>query len=139
MLSLQTQCLTKPRHLPGLAFAAATFMAFAGTLYGLPACAQVNMLTYHNDNARTGQNLNETKLTTKNVNTTRFGKLFPQAVDGSVYAQPLYMANLVIGGATHNVVFIATEHDSVYAFDADNNVGANASPLWYSSLIPAGG
>jgi hypothetical protein len=112
-------------------------------LASFPAIAQVNVLTYHNDIARTGQNTNETILTPANVNQTTFGKLFSYTIDGYAYAQPLYYANLAMGagtaqaGTTHNVFFIATENDSVYAFDADNNGGANASPLWKVSLIDA--
>ena len=102
--------------------------------------AQVNVTTYHNDNARDGQNLSESLLTPANVNAGQFGLLFVQPVDGYVYAQPLYVSNLQIAGGTHNVVFVATEHDGVYAFDADNNSGSNAGPLWYLSLInPAAG
>jgi hypothetical protein len=99
------------------------------------APANVDVLSYHNDTFLTGQDLQETILNPGNVNATQFGKLFTQAVDGYVYAQPLYRANLVVGGSAHNVVFVATEHDSLYAFDADS-----LNLLWRRSFIdPANG
>jgi fibronectin type 3 domain-containing protein len=79
------------------------------------------MLTYHNDLARDGTNTREFALTPANVNSGSFGKLFSCQVDAEVYAQPLWVPNLAIGGGNHNVVFVATENDSVYAFDADAN------------------
>src|SRR5581483_37591 len=97
----------------------------------IPVQAQVNVTTYHNDNARTGQNTQETLLTPSNVNSTQFGKLFTVSVQGYVYAQPLYLANVQnIAGGTHNVLFVATEHDQLYALDADNG-----TVLWQQSFI----
>jgi hypothetical protein len=91
------------------------------------------VLTWHNDNARTGGNLKETILTPSNVNSSTFGKVLSYQVDGQIYAQPLYAPNLKIPNAgTHNVVFVATENDSLYAFDAD---GLVAAPLWRVSFI----
>jgi hypothetical protein len=94
--------------------------------------------TWHNDIERTGRNLKETQLTPANVNSSSFGKLFSYPVEGQTYAQPLYVPNVVISGkGTHNVVYVATEHDQVYAFDAD---GSASQPLWQDSFIdPAHG
>ena len=89
-----------------------------------------SVTTWRYDIGRTGQNLSETTLTPANVNSTSFGKLYSYSVDGYVYAQPLYLPGLVIAGQAHNVVFVATQHDSVYAFDADQN-----QQLWKASLI----
>jgi Legume lectin domain/Chitobiase/beta-hexosaminidase C-terminal domain len=96
---------------------------------------QTPVLTQHNDIGRTGQNTAETILTPSNVNSTQFGKLFSIKVDGQVYAQPLYVPGMTINGAVHNVLIVATEADSVYAFDADSNTGANATYLWHASVI----
>jgi len=115
-----------------------TILIFALLVSGTRhADAQVNVTTFQNDIGRTGQNLNETILTPANVNPTQFGKLFSLPVDGQVYAQPLYLSGITVNGAAHNVVFVATENDSVYAFDADSNGGANASPLWSASMLSA--
>jgi len=107
----------------GSLLAAASFTAFG----------QVNVLTQHNDISRTGANTQETILTTANVNQTQFGKIFTESVDGQVYAQPLYVSALGIAGGTHNVVYVCTEHNSVYAFDA--NIGG--APLWHVNLGPS--
>ena len=95
---------------------------------------QVNVVTYHNDNARTGQNLNETILTPANVNQASFGKLFSTNIDGYVVGQPLYLQNVSIPNlGAHNVVYVATMHDTVYAFDADTG-----AVLWQVSFINPG-
>jgi hypothetical protein len=102
--------------------------------FGLTANAQMTTAQY--DNARTGAYLNEKTLTPQNVNQRQFGKLFTLKVDGDIYAQPLFLANVPIPGkGRHDVVFIATEHDSVYAFDAHGNP---ATPLWHVSFARDG-
>ena len=90
------------------------------------------MFTYHADRFRSGVNLQEFALTKSTIKSTTFGKLFSRSVDGQIYAQPLYVANLTIAGAKHNVVFVATEHSSVYAFEAD---GKSSAPFWKRSFI----
>ena len=95
--------------------------------------AQPQVITWQYDNARTGANPNETVLTPVNVNANQFGKLFSLPVDGDIYAQPLHLPRLEIPGkGIHNVVLVATEHNSVYAFDADGHL---STPLWQVSFI----
>jgi len=90
--------------------------------------------TYHNNSSRDGVNTHEFALTTSNVKTATFGKLFSCTVDGAIYAQPLWVANLTVGVAKHNVILVATQHDSVYAFDADSNASP-CVPLWHANLL----
>lgn len=95
-----------------------------------------SVITQHNDNNRTGANLNEAILNTSNVNPCQFGKLFTRKADGQIYAQPLYLCSLEIPGkGIHNVVFAATMHNTVYAFDADDLYATH--PLWEKSLGPS--
>jgi hypothetical protein len=127
----------------GVAVGTTTIKAGSGTVSGAttltvsatapPPPTTADVLTYHNDLARTGQNLRETLLTPANVNASNFGKLFVIPVDGKVDAQPLYVSNVAISGAAHNVLVIATEHDSVYAFDADTG-----AKLWQVSMLKPG-
>jgi len=95
--------------------------------------AGTDVLTYKNDLSRSGQNLTESTLTLANVNSAGFGLLRNLMVDGKVDAQPLYVSRLSVSGSAHNVVYVATEHDSVYAFDADTG-----SVLWQASLLASG-
>jgi len=121
-------------------------LALTGTSGNVSASANLNLqvqplsvTTWHYDNARTGVNPTETILNLANVNPNAFGKLFDIPADGAVIGQVLYLSNVAIPGkGTHNVVYAATMHDSVYAFDADSNTGANVSPLWQVSLLPPG-
>src|SRR5947209_2189144 len=96
-------------------------------------CPAQDVRTYHNNNARTGLNTKETILTTANVNATTFGKLFTIAVDGRVDAQPLYLSSVSTNSGTPNLLIVATEHGSVYAFDADTG-----SPVWHISTLKSG-
>ncbi len=100
-----------------------------------PLAAQISVLTFQYDNTRAGANQNETILTPVNVNSTSFGKLFSNSVDGYIYGQPLYLPGVSIPGkGTHNVVYAATERDSVYAFDADTQ----GEPLWQVNFLVNG-
>jgi hypothetical protein len=91
---------------------------------------------WHFDTQRSGLNSSESFLTTSNVNTSTFGKLFSYLVDGYVYGQPLLVSDLTVNGSTHNVLLVATENDSVYAFDADTY--GTGAPLWQVSLLQSG-
>src|SRR2546426_10554000 len=114
--------------LRGIARRAAVGLASA-LLLSASALAQTSVTTQHNDAARTGANLSETVLTTTNVNVSQFGKIFERAVDDEIYAQPLYVEGVIIPGVgLRNVVYVATNNDSVYAFDADDRTAA--APLW---------
>lgn len=121
-------------------------LLLSGTSGSVTASGNINLrvqapsvTTWHYDNSRSGANQNETVLNLSNVNPNTFGALFTLPVDGAVIGQVLYLSNVTIPGkGMHNVVFAATMHDSVFAFDADNNTGANATPLWQVSLLPAG-
>ena len=102
----------------------------------ITTAAAIQVLTYHNDSLRSGLNSNEIILAPSVVNSTQFGQLFSQPVDGIIVGQPLYLSGVNIPNlGIHNVVYVATQHDSIYAFDADNNSGTNASPLWQVSFI----
>ncbi|HLK61417.1 MAG TPA: hypothetical protein VKU00_33010 [Chthonomonadaceae bacterium] len=117
--------------------------------------ATASVLTHHNNNANTGDQPNEVALTPANVlfnplslntaNPSRFTKLFTRPLDGSVYAQPLYVPNVFFPtipdvhvpgstGSYHNVIYVATAHNSIYAWDADNNTNTNIRPLWYTTF-----
>jgi hypothetical protein len=95
------------------------------------AALAFDMLTHHNDVLRTGSNTSETILNQSNVTVSQFGKLYSRTVNGLIYAQPLYVSNLSIGGGVHNVVFVATMRNTIYAFDADSSTQA---AYWTKSL-----
>lgn len=125
----------------GVAAGTTTITAAVGATSGTAAATvtvastnAVSIPTWHVDNNRSGLNAQETTLTPTNVNSSTFGKMFSYLVDGYAYAEPLIVANLTVNGAKHNVLFVATEHDSVYAFDADSG---NQTPLWKVSLLEA--
>ena len=131
---------TRSRWYAPRPFSSWSVCAFAAILLTatIPTAAQVNVTTSQYNNQRASVNSNESILTPANVNSTSFGKLFSQSVDGYIFGQPLYVSNVRIGGGVHNVVYVATEHDSVYAFDADSNTGANTQPLWHTSFLSSG-
>lgn len=113
------------------------FILLSGLFSPLPLwCQTTDVLTQHNDNGRTGWNSRETLLNTRNVNSATFGKLFTRQVDDEIYAQPLVVSGVKIGGGTHNIVLVATVNNTVYAFDADDS--ASAQPYWSVNLTPSG-
>jgi outer membrane protein assembly factor BamB len=122
------QPLVSPRSHAGSLPALLLFAIFCA----LPAHSQ-DVLTYHNNNARTGLNNKETTLTLANVNSTTFGKLFTVPADGRVDAEPLYLAAVSISGVTHNLLIVATEYGSVYAYDADTG-----THLWQITTLKSG-
>src|SRR5271156_4081481 len=107
-------------------FAAPCFVA----LFGCLLTAQVTVPIYQYDNSHSGTNTNETILTPSNVTVSQFGRKMVFPVQGYVYAQPLYVPNLTIGGTSHNVVFVATEHDQMYAFDVNSG-----QTLWHTNFL----
>jgi hypothetical protein len=120
-------------HLP-FRLAAVVWLAVSLALISAPVVDAADVLTYHNDIGRTGQNLNEPTLTPGNVKSSTFGRLFTISVDGKVDAQPLYVSSVAISGqGTRNLLMVATEHGSVYAFDADTG-----SQIWKVSTLKSG-
>ncbi len=125
------RCMTKiPKRGP---VCLASAVGFAAVCLTVPGQAQTDVLTWHNDALRTGQNTTESILTPAKVNAANFGLLKNVVVDGKVDAQPLYVSALSVGSKRHNLLLIATEHDSVYAVDADTG-----AVLWQRSLLGAG-
>ncbi len=123
----------------GTTHATATMNGVTGTdslTVTLAAGTAVDVTTWHMDNNRSGLNSNEVTLSPSNVTPAKFGKLFSYLLDGYAYGEPLLMSSVTINGASHNVVYVATEHDTVYAFDADNY--GSGAPLWQTSLLNSG-
>jgi uncharacterized protein (TIGR03437 family) len=114
------------------------FRILAIVLGACTLAGQPRVVTYHNDNARTGLSPNETLLTPANVKAGLFGKRYLLPVDGAVYAQPLYLPRVKIAGkGFRNILYIATSHDSLYAFDADDESASGSTPLWKVSFLDA--
>ena len=126
--------LYTPPATPGTHTVTATSVAVASSSGSASVAVSdlAGVFTYHNNSSRDGSNLQEYALTSTTVNTATFGKLFSCPVDGAVYTQPLWVPGLTIGGGTHNVVFVATQHDSLYAFDADTSPCVK---LWQVNLV----
>jgi len=140
LIALQTAAMLGASvYLAGCTGTTSAKVSTGGPPGGGGASSTTNVLTYHYDNLRTGQNLNESILLPANVNSKSFGKLGAFIVDGLVDAQPLYVSGVAISGtATKNILYVATEHDSVYAFDADSVSGNTSSFLWKVSVLGGG-
>ncbi len=110
-----------------------TSRSLQGVAKQTAAPSNTAVTTYKEDNSRTGNHTTETILNTSNVNQNNFGKRVVYPIDGQTYTQSLYLPDVSIGGASHNVVYVTTEHDSVYAFDADQTDAV--APLWHDSFI----
>src|SRR5437588_577601 len=112
---------------------AIAILCLLSVFYPAPLAAQVNVLTWHNDTGRTGANTAETTLTTANVIKTSFGKICSAPVDGAINAQPLIVTGVpfTVKGitTTHDIAYIATENDTLYAFDADSCALLNAASM----------
>ena len=138
-LAFPTSCYRPNFKINYRVFGILVFVASAFFPSPAQVLAQTSVTTWHYDNARDGANTTETRLTPSNVNKASFGKLSTKPVDGFLVGQPLYLPGVNISGqGVHNVVYVATMHDSVYAFDADNT---STSPLWMMSILsysPAG-
>src|SRR5260370_9337475 len=133
LVHLATTLLFLPRIEVTMCRYALFTMAYIGvSMWAQPAKTPV--VTGQYNNARTGSTLYETTLTTAHVNSTEFGKLYSFSVDGAVFAQPLYVPNLQIGNKTVDVLYVATMHNSIYAFDANQG---GQPPLWTVNLAPS--
>jgi hypothetical protein len=122
-------------YTPGTAAGSRTIAATSGPDSGTATLGVTDLAgvyTYHNDLSRDGANTQEYALTPSNVNAAGFGKLASCSVDGAIYGQPMWAANLTVNGGTHNVVYVATQHDSLYAFDADSS---SCVQLWKANLV----
>src|SRR3984957_1546573 len=143
--SARSSCIStmnKNQMTRAVRFSRRTLTALAGVVLASAlgsAWAQVAVLTQHNDNSRTGANTQEASLAPSNVNAGQFGKLFSYTLDDQTYSQPLFVPHLTmsVDGQMHDVVFVTTVNNSVYAWDADSNTTYGA-PLWHVNLTPSG-
>ncbi len=129
---------TAPRELLFALLTLLFLLTLTPFLSTIAKAQNANVLTRHNDLQRTGQYLAETTLKPSNISLNKFGKLYSRPLDGELYTQPLFAAGITFAGnGVHNAVFLATAHNTVYAFDADSNTGANANSLWQINLGPS--